>query len=417
MKIEFFKAINLLIMSIFFISTLAFAGPLGYSLRPQSTIMVSGGSEVEDSIRTNSAETQSRQFTVKRAVFPSAEGLGLFPLTVLYTEEEENMGNLAADMIFTRYLLCLEENQAQSKDYVVMNFAAAPSQDAWLAAFVDLVKKADTLHYEAFPSEGAKYYSSRIKGVHLDEYELGKDASEEARQIYKRVCFKAYLEKHIADPLGLISGENFFYLADYTDDEYMKIINGLGGVDIATIGQGENNHIGFDEAPADFSRRGIYSRKLIRSCLIQQLRDVPEVYNPDGLQLFDDEGHEITENVNAIIHRVPPTARTMVTMTILEAKYVFDMVPRLAKAPAILQLYETIELNTDVTASALRTKEQLVIFVDKESASQLPPRIFEDYQTFPSTEPNSLRLLQRQIGGKHLRETLPFALQAIEAAA
>lgn len=299
-----------------------------------------------------------------KVILNAAKQLGvrhLYPFKVKRYTTEGRMGNGAANAVFKRLKKWLKENQANGRDYVVMNFAAAPSQDAFLARFVKVVKEAGLKDHG-----DEDYYARRIIGVHIDEYE-GLEEGHPAQ-------FKTYLKDHLIDKLNL---KAFYFMDDYDDEAYMKKIKKLGGIDITCCGIGENTHIGFNDPPADFISKGIKRVKLSRKCRIQQIHDYPHMYNPENLKLYYKVGKkrkEITRNMDKVLKNVPEYARSMTPKTMIDAKDVFVIVPRPSKAEPIKAFFEN-DLTPNIPCTFLRTHPNMRLYVDEYSAD---PKLISD---------------------------------------
>jgi len=140
-----------------------------------------------------------------------------------------------------------------TKDRVSIIFAAAPSQDEFLAAL----------------SEEKNIDWSKITALHLDEY-IGLDTDASQR-------FSKYLDQHIFD---IVKPGKVHYIVenDIADEDilkrYKKILKD-NPPDIACIGIGENGHIAFNDPPvADFDdQKLIKIVELDNKCRRQQVHD------------------------------------------------------------------------------------------------------------------------------------------------
>lgn len=286
----------------------------------------------------------------------------LFNLTANIYKSQESMAEAAAMHAFIKVWRRLAENQKQGKDWVVVNFATGRSQLEFLKAFVTRVKAADEGYYKVKGGE-KRYYSDRIRGVHLDEYsDKGFDVNQHP------ASFKVYLRDRLVSPLGL---KDFMYVGDYTDTQYMEKIKELGGIDVTFCGIGENGHLGFNDPPADFNKEGVITVTLSRECRVQQVHDWPAIYNPKNLPLYDGKGREIRKNMDKVLENVPQFARTMTVKTIVGAKDVIVVIPLDVKADAVKKLHDTRSLDVNVPSTYLRTNPNVNLFLDQDSSGLL----------------------------------------------
>lgn len=243
-------------------------------------------------------------------------------LQVKIFNTREEMGKSAATHA-AQYLREL----AKTKEEINILFAAAPSQNDFLA----------TLIQEDVPWE-------KINAMQLDDY-IG--ISNEAPQ-----RFANYLNRHIFDyvpmkQLLLINCEN-----PNVEDEiarYNEILKTYP-VDVSFIGIGENGHIAFnDPSVADFNdKERIKLVELEESSRVQQVND----------GCFDK------------LENVPKAAMTVTIPAILAARKVFCIVPASTKARAV---YDTINapISTACPATILRTHNNATLYIDKDAGANL----------------------------------------------
>lgn len=225
---------------------------------------------------------------------------------------------------------------------VVMNLAAAPSQDEFYASLIR--------------QEGVDW--SKVVIVHLDEYNMKPDDPH---------SFRMYLKRHIIDEAmrrGLKS-ENVHYIAEASGKtmtekcvNYERLLKKIGQVDIACIGIGENGHIGFND-PLVANFKDPKTMRIVRldsKCRMQQLND-----------------YRGTPYDYGTVDNVPKTAMTMTVPGIISAKVVSVVAPGLKKADAVKGALEG-EISTACPASILRTRENVTFFLDRESANKLEVR-------------------------------------------
>lgn len=243
-------------------------------------------------------------------------------LTVNIYATGKEMAAQAASDVSTRIGLLLKE-----KEFVNMIFAAAPSQTGFLT--------------ELIAREEIEW--QRIRAFHMDEY-IGLE--EEAPQ-----RFGNFLKENL---FNRVLFHQVFYLdglkpAEEECKRYAVLLSEFPA-DIVCLGIGENGHIAFnDPHVADFNDPlFVKSVSLDEVCRQQQVND----------KCF------------AGIQDVPTHALTLTIPTLLLAPYMYCIVPFRSKAQAVYQALEG-EISELCPASVLRTKENAVLYLDKESASLL----------------------------------------------
>jgi glucosamine-6-phosphate deaminase len=119
--------------------------------------------------------------------------------------------------------------------------------------------------------------------------------------------------------------------------------------DICVLGIGENGHLAFNDPPADFqTKETLKLVTLDHECRMQQVH----------------EGHFPT------IDDVPRQAITLTVPALLSAKHVLAVVPEERKAKAVKAALEG-PVTPNCPSSILRTKSNVEMFLDRESASLL----------------------------------------------
>ena len=213
------------------------------------------------------------------------------------------------------------------KNEVNIVFAAAPSQDDFLAEFIQ--KDIDW---------------SKIRGFHLDEYIGLEDDSTEK--------FSHYLNTHIFNKVLFKDIYLIDSIADTTVEKIKRYSDLLKKypLDIACIGVGENGHIAFnDPEVADFTdTENIKQVVLDKKCRRQQVND----------------------GCFASIEDVPEYAITLTIPTIMSADYIFCMVPTKNKRNAIDNCING-KINTNCPASVLRSHQRAVMYLDSDAAGNL----------------------------------------------
>ena len=213
--------------------------------------------------------------------------------------------------------------------YINMVFAAAPSQNEFLSALVDL----------------PDIEWNRIRAFHLDEYiGLPKDAPQRFasylyKHIFNRVTFK---EVHYLDNGDGINPEEICARYSALLEKYP--------LHIACIGIGETGHIAFnDPSVADF-------------------------HDPNKVKIVRLEEGSRQQQVNdgcfPSLEDVPTHAITLTIPTIMSAQKIVCVVPGSRKRMAIERSLEG-PITTECPASILRRHPDVAMFLDKESASSL----------------------------------------------
>ncbi len=229
---------------------------------------------------------------------------------------------------------------AARKDDITMCFAAAPSQDDFLAALVDT----PDLPWD------------KVIAFHLDEYiDLPRGHKN---------SFEGYLNIHIFDT---VKPGTIYFMADMEGNPqqkaaaYDELLKEHGGIDIACIGIGENGHIAFNEPGADFfSDRQTELITLDEKSVQQQYRDYKD--HPDPAARY------------ASLDDVPRNAITMTIPAICAARQIFCIVPAAPKAEAVKAALEG-PITNQCPATALRTHAATIMYLDADSAKLLTRRI------------------------------------------
>jgi len=216
----------------------------------------------------------------------------------------------------------------QKKEEINIIFAAAPSQNEFLAALASV----PTIEWQ------------RINAFHMDEYiGLPQDAPQ---------GFGNFLSARL---FSLVPFKSIHYLNGQANDlkvecqRYSDLLKSFPP-DIVCLGIGENGHIAFnDPHVALFNDPELVKIvNLDDMCRMQQVND-------DCFEKFED---------------VPENAITLTITALTNAKFMFCIAPGKRKASAV---YRTIngEINEQCPASILRKKENAVLYIDAESSSLL----------------------------------------------
>jgi len=224
----------------------------------------------------------------------------------------------------------------KSKGKVVMVFAAAPSQNEFLAHLA----KIRALDW------------SRVICFHLDEYvDLPRNHPN---------TFEGYLREHLFD---LVNPRTVYYLkgmegkAKEVGRRYVNLLRRHGGVDISCIGIGENGHIAFNEPGSDLDDpEWVRIITIDRRSVKQQYRDYKDHPNPAARY--------------ASLKAVPRKAWTMTVPAILSAREVYTIVPAPQKAAAVKKMWEG-PISSACPSAALRRHACVKIYLDEDSASAL----------------------------------------------
>ena len=244
-------------------------------------------------------------------------------LRVVVYEDRASMGRAAAGGV----ALAMAERQSIAPRANVV-FAAAPSQDEFLAALVSY--------------QGIDW--SRVHGFHMDEYlGLGPD---------HRASFRRYLQEHLFRLAGL-SEQRIRLIPGEEADRPLRTALAYEQrlldepTDIVCAGIGENGHLAFNDPPvADFLDPVLV--KVVRldaACRRQQLND----------GCFDR------------IEDVPTHAYTLTVPALMAAKVVSVVVPGPRKAEAVLATIRG-PIGEACPSTALRNHPGAILHLDRESA-------------------------------------------------
>lgn len=244
-------------------------------------------------------------------------------LDVKVFEGRLSMGNHAAQMVGKRIRQLLE-----SQDYVNMIFAAAPSQNEFLAAL----------------SQEKNISWNRVNAFHMDEYiGLREDAPQ---------SFGIFLKEQFFSKVPLWS---VHYLNGNAADIQAECIRYAGllkkyPTDIVCMGIGENCHIAFnDPHVADF-----------------QDPDLVKVVNLDEAC----RQQQVNDGCFNRIEQVPSFALTLTVPALVNANYVYCMVPGPRKAQAVYYTLQE-EISEQYPSTILRKHSNAILFIDKDSSRQL----------------------------------------------
>lgn len=235
------------------------------------------------------------------------------------------MGAAAAETVYKKISELLK-----TKEYISIVFAAAPSQNEFLASL-----------------KGKKVDWNRINAFHLDEY-VGVD--KDAPQL-----FGNFLKERLFDKVKF---REVYYLngnADNLEQEckrYSELLKHYP-TDIVILGIGENTHLAFnDPHVADFD-----DPKIVKVVDLDEKNRWQQV-DPNDKACFNN------------IEEVPTRALTLTVPALFKADFAYAIVPGEKKADAI---YHTLnnEVQENYPSTILRKHKNAVLFIDQDSATKL----------------------------------------------
>lgn len=238
-------------------------------------------------------------------------------------ENRDALGRCAGDDIAMELRVRL-----QTQEQVNIMFAAAPSQNEVLAQLT--------------AAPGIDW--ARVNAWHMDEY-IGLQAGHPA-------SFVNFLRKAILDqlPFHSINCINGYCPDVYVEAARYSTLLRQIKLDICVLGIGENGHIAFNDP------------------------GVADLSDPETVKIVQLDEHCRRQQVNdgafSFIEQVPETALTVTVTGLLAADRMFCCVPGSRKAKAVmLTLFGPI--GPDCPASVLRTKENVEIYLDRDSGAGL----------------------------------------------
>ncbi|MNK17570.1 Glucosamine-6-phosphate deaminase 1 [compost metagenome] len=240
-------------------------------------------------------------------------------LDVRIYEDRKSLGAAAAEK-FAKEVTAL----LKTKDYINVVFAAAPSQNEFLAA----------LDYENIDW-------GRINAFHMDEYiALAADAPQGFGNFLKHRLFDKFNFKSV----NYLNGNADDIAAECT--RYTALLQ-QHPVDIVCMGIGENGHLAFNDPPvADFEdKHTVKVVELDEVCRQQQVND----------------------GCFATLEEVPTKALTLTIPALVSAAYINCVVPGPTKAAAVKHTLNS-EVSTENPATILRNHSNAVLYLDNESS-------------------------------------------------
>lgn len=183
---------------------------------------------------------------------------------------------------------------------------------------------------------------SQVTSVNLDEYKgLTRDNDQ---------SYYYFMNEHLFSKVNI--DKNRTFLPDGTEsdsqkacEDYNKIIDSVGGVDLQLLGLGHNGHIGFNE-PADIFVKETHCVQLTQKTI------------------------EANKRFFASIDDVPKEAYTMGIRTIMKAKKILVVVSGEDKAEIVNKAFRG-EVTPEVPASILQMHNDVVLVADEAALSKL----------------------------------------------
>jgi glucosamine-6-phosphate deaminase len=235
------------------------------------------------------------------------------------------MGSAAAKAVSKRIAGLLEK-----KEYINIVFAAAPSQNEFLDAIVEM-----------------KVEWNRVNAFHMDEYVgLDKDAPQ---------LFGNYLREKLFDKVVF---REVHYLNGNAGDMEAECARYAGlleryPTDIVVLGIGENTHLAFNDP------------------------HVAYFDDPAVVKIVDLDDKNRTQQVDPndpvcfkTIGEVPTHAITLTVPALFKADYAYAVVPGPRKADAVYHTLNDVVRST-YPSTILRTHKNAVLYLDKDSAAKI----------------------------------------------
>ncbi len=209
----------------------------------------------------------------------------------------------------------------QRKAIVNIMFAAAPSQNEFLAALVRM------------PVDW-----SRVNGFHMDEY-LGLDEDAPQR-------FGNFLQKRL---FGRVPFRRVALMRTF--EEYAHLL-AQEPTDIVVLGIGENTHLAFNDPHV-------------------ALFDDPELVKVVELDEVC-RAQQVHDGCFMALEEVPRRAMTVTIPALMQPEYVFVVVPGKNKAEAVAHTLRE-KVSERYPSTILRRHPRAVLFLDDESFSSARP--------------------------------------------
>lgn len=244
-------------------------------------------------------------------------------LKYLVFDNRTEMGKAAAIDVAQAIKKLLE-----AKEEISMIFAAAPSQNDFIKAFIE----DKTIDF------------ARINAYHMDEY-VGLDLH--APQAFGQFLRDRLFEKVPFKSVHYIKGDS--KNIDEACNEYAEMLK-KANVDIVCMGIGENGHIAFNDPHEAFFNddKAVKTVSLDLICRQQQVND-------GCFETLDD---------------VPTHAVTLTIPTLTAPEYVFCVVPAATKANAVYTMLNG-EIGEYCPCTILRKHNNATLYTDSDSASRI----------------------------------------------
>ncbi|NIJ51449.1 glucosamine-6-phosphate deaminase [Dyadobacter arcticus] len=244
-------------------------------------------------------------------------------LDIKIFDTRKEMGEAAARAVADK----IRELQ-DTKDFVNIIFASAPSQNEFLASLKE--------------EKGIKW--EKINAFHMDEYVGIADDAPQNFGYFLKVRLFDHVPVHSVSYLDGNAPD-----LENECDRYAQLLLD-NPIDIVCLGIGENGHLAFNDPHVAFFDDPLIVKQveLDQACRQQQVNDA-------CFDTFDE---------------VPETALTLTIPTLLKAKYAFCIVPGEKKADAI---YHTVseDIQEAFPSTILRNHPNAVLFIDKDSSGKL----------------------------------------------
>ncbi len=181
-----------------------------------------------------------------------------------------------------------------------------------------------------------------VEMFHLDEY-IGIPIEHPAS--FRKYLLERLIQKTGIEKYHLLDGEA------NPEDVCRRVGRALttAPIDVAFVGIGENGHLAFNDAPADFEAEASYLIvALDEACRWQQ----------------------VNEGWFSTLSEVPEKALSMSVRQILKSNEIICVVPDARKAQAVRQCFEG-EISPMAPASILRNHPNVTVFLDRDSGQLL----------------------------------------------
>ena len=242
-------------------------------------------------------------------------------LAIKVYQDRAKMGEAAASAVGEKIVKLLSQ-----QEYVNIVFASAPSQNEFLSALIKQV--------------GIDW--KRVNAFHMDEYiGLPENAPQKFGSFLRERIFK-YLPFRTLNYINGNAPDSFAECGRYAEllHQYPS--------DIVCLGIGENGHLAFNDPH------------------VANLNDPVRVKIVD--LDFECRRQQVTDGAFDNLNSVPKLAITLTIPALMAGRYVYGIVPGKNKTNAV---YNTLykKINEQCPASALRTHQNAVLFLDEDSAA------------------------------------------------